>query len=290
MALSDNSRYRDLKVADGTYVPDIGMDYPEDDPDARLVPTTKVRDIKFDDTYPYYDNSFSYKVQRFIVSYIVAYGPVFLMNKFGFGMKIEGREILRKYRKEFKKGIVSVSNHCYPYDGNAIAIALGHKLWIPMLSDHFNGKDWWLLTHYGGIPLPDGSFSAQKKFNEAFDKRHEEGGWIHVFPEARNWLFYKPLRPFRKGAFTMAYKYDAPVLPMCITYRERTGIYKWFGKAEHPLVTVKIGEPIFPDTTQPRKAEVERLQNEAHAAVCALGGIIENTWPASWNENKSSNL
>ena len=279
MALSDNKRYRDMELAPGVFVPDVGMEYPEDDPLARLVPFKKKRDLKFDETYPFLEDTFAFKLQRHL-AYFLVFGPYYLVNWLKYGINYEGRGILKKYRKEFADGVVSVSNHCYALDGMCIAEALRHRLWIPMLADHFNGSQYWHLKYFGGIPLSDGSISATKKFNEAFDVHHARKEWIHVFAEARSWLFYKPLRPFQKGAFTWAYKWNVPVLPMALTFRPRTGIHKLFGSANIPLVTVKIGEPIFPDTTQLRKTEVERLCRETHAAVCSLAGIVKNSWPA----------
>lgn len=272
-----------LKLREGEYLPNVGIDYPTDDPYKRIVPAPKIRDLKFDESYPFLEDTFSFRFQR-LLAYFLVEGPFLLVNRLRYGVRFEGRSVLRKYRKEFKNGIVSVSNHCYRWDGMAISEAMRHRLWIPMLSDHFNGPQWWYLKYFGGIPLPDGSFGAQKKFNEAFDAHNSRKAWIHVFPEARNWNFYKPLRPFMKGAFTMAYKYDAPILPVGLSYRERTGIHKLFDKPEIPLITVRIGEPIFPDKSASRRDEVERLLHAAHAAVRDLTGIIENTWPDTWDE------
>lgn len=153
-----------------------------------------------------------------------------------------------------------------------------------MLPDHLNGDQAWYLKYFGGIPVPE-DFGGLRKFNEAFDELHRRKQWICVFPEARNWHYYKPVKPFRKGAFTMAYKYDIPVLPLNISYRKRGGIWKLFGKEEIPLMTMNIGDPIFPDRSKPRKDEVERLLCEAHKAVCDMAGIIENPWPPTWNED-----
>lgn len=275
---------KQLKLREGEYLPDVGIEYPEDNPYTGMVHSEKLRDIKFDETYPYIDDSFSFKFQRCIAYGVVVNILLRFANLFKFGLRFRGRAVLRKYRKEFSNGLVTVCNHCYPWDGAAVSMALRHRLWLPMLSDHFNGPQQWYLKYFGGIPVPDGSIAGLKKFNEAFDEVNRRKGWIHVFPEARNWHFYKPVRPFRKGAFTMAYKYGVPVLPLNISYRERTGIYKLFGKPEIPLLTVTIGEPVFPDTSKPRKLEVERLLTEAHGSVCRLGGIMENPWPAFLDE------
>lgn len=272
-----------FKLAEGVYLPDTGIDYPTDDPYRGMVHYVKLRDLKFDASYPYLDDSFRFKVQWCIVNYIVVFVILFLSNKIKFGLKYRGRDILDKYKEEFKNGLICISNHCYPWDGAAICQAVRHTFWIPMLAEHFNGKEYWLLKHFGGIPVPD-DFGGLKKFNEAFDEINARKEWILIFPEARNWRFYKPLKPFRKGAFTMAYKYNRPILPINISYRERKGIYRLFGKKEEPLLTLTIGEPIFPDVSKPRKDEVERLRTESHSRICEMAGILENPWPASWDE------
>ncbi len=277
------TNYGKLKLKEGEYLPDTGAEYPEDNPFASLVPSVQLREVKFDDSYPYLDRSLSFRLQN-MLAYFLVFIPYYLINRLVYGVRFEGRGILRKYRKEFSKGIVSVANHCYRWDGMAIAEALRHRLWIPMLKTHFTGKDAWYLRYFGGIPVPE-DFGGLRKFNEAFDTLNSEGGWIHVFAESRNWHFYKPLRPFKKGAFTMAYKYNAPILPIAIAYRERKGFYTLTGKKELPLITVRIGEPIFPDKSRPRKEEVSNLLVKTHSAICELAGIIENPWPAEFNED-----
>ena len=67
-----------------------------------------------------------------------------------------------------------------------------------------------------------------------------------------------------------------------ITYRERKGIFRLFGPKNLPLLTVTIGEPIYPDTTQSRKVEVERLRGIAHAQMQQMAGIVHNPWPTTW--------
>lgn len=273
-----------LILKEGEYLPNTGTEYPTDNPLTRLVPTKQVREEVFDASYPFFDESFSYKLRRNFAYIFVADFVLRLLHTFKYGIRFEGREVLKKYRKEFRNGIISVSNHCYSLDGVAIHYALKHRIWIPMLSDLMTSSNGWLLRPFGGIPLPDGSLGAQKRFNEAFDTIHEKKGWIHIFAEARSWHYYKPVRPFQKGAFTMAYKYNVPIVPISISYRERKGVYKLFGPKEIPLITVRMGEPIFPDITQPRRAETERLLRDTHAAICKLAGIVQNPWPSVWED------
>lgn len=292
--LQGNKQYQELSVREGVYIPDVGIEYPTDDPYKKLVPVRKVKDISFDGNYPYLDDSFSFKIQHIAADFVV-FILLYIVNKFVYGIRYRGRSVLRKYRKEFSNGVVSICNHCYEYDGAAVSQAFRRRIWTPMLKEHLAGTKSWYLKYFGGIPVPD-DFAGLKKFNEAFDELHRRKQWILVFPEARNWYFYKPVKPFMKGAFTMAYKYDVPVLPVNISYRERTGIFRLFARKEIPLLKLTIGEPIFPDNTHSRKKEVDRLLRESHAALCEMAGIDQNPWPAFWdedqihNEDKSSNI
>lgn len=278
-----------FKLREGEYLPLVGIDYPVDDPYKGLVHFRKVRDLKFDESYPFLDDSFAYRIQWCFVNCFVAFGVLFLANKIKFGIKYKGRDVLKRYKKEFSDGLVCVSNHCFPWDAAAICQATRHTFWIPMLSEHFNSRNGWLLRHFGGIPVPD-DFGGLRKFNQAFDTIHERKEWILIFPEARNWNFYKPLKPFRKGAFSMAYRYNCPILPVNISYRERKGIYKLFADPKVPLLTLTLGEPIFPDSSKPRKTEVDRLLRESHKRICEMGGIIQNPWPAYWDEEEGGHI
>ncbi len=278
--LKDNRRYKDLQVGQGVYIPNMGINYPEENPVERLLNAPKDRVIVFDENYPYLDDSWSFRIQNWIGYVFVLYGALMPVNTIKYGIRFRGREILRKYSKELQNGAITIANHCYRWDAPAIlqAVHANRHTRIPMFADNFCTKDHWFLKQVGGIPVPS-EISALKKFNAAFDEFHRRGWWFHIFPEAANWRFYKPLRPFRKGAFTMSYKYDMPILPCVISYRERKGIYRLFGKKEEPLLTVTIGEPIFPDHTQPRKAEVDRMRNEAHQRMEQMAGIEHNSWP-----------
>ncbi len=278
--LKDNKRYKDLQVADGVYIPDVGIRYPEENPVERLLNAHKDREIAFDENYPYIDDSFSFRLQNFLGYVFVLYSALMPVNTIRYGLRFRGRNILRKYRKELKGGAITIANHCYRWDAAAIfqAVHANRNTRIPMFADNFCTKDHWFLKQVGGIPIPT-NISALKKFNEAFDEFHRRGWWFHIFPEAANWRFYKPLRPFQKGAFSMAYKYEMPIIPCVITYRKRTGIFRLFGKPEEPLLTVTIGEPIFPDRTASRKAEVDRMRQEAHQRMERMAGIEHNTWP-----------
>lgn len=292
----ENKRYTDLKVTEGTYVPPVTMNYPEDDPYVGLYQPVYDREyLPIDATYPYYDPSWRNKLR-------VAFGYAFVLRplgwilriRYGLRWRIEGETKwrrsscgVRRWLKQFdlSRGAITIANHCYRHDCASVLTTFhaSTRTRIPMFAPNFRTKDQFYLRIVGGIPIPaaEAGLSAMKAFNAAFDAYDKEGFWFHIFPEAKRWDWYKPLRPFQKGAFTMAYKYNKPIIPFAVTYRERTGIWRLFGPKDEPLTQVVIGAPIYPDTTKPRAVETERLLKETHATICRLAGIEHNTWPSS---------
>lgn len=292
----ENKRYTDLKVTEGTYVPPVTMNYPEDDPYVGLYQPVYDREyLPIDATYPYYDPSWRNKLR-------VAFGYAFVLRplgwilriRYGLRWRIEGETKwrrsscgVRRWLKQFdlSRGAITIANHCYRHDCASVLTTFhaSARTRIPMFAPNFRTKDQFYLRIVGGIPIPsaEAGLSAMKAFNAAFDAYDKEGYWFHIFPEAKRWDWYKPLRPFQKGAFTMAYKYNKPIIPFAVTYRERTGIWRLFGPKDEPLTQVVIGAPIYPDATKPRAVETERLLKETHATICRLAGIEHNTWPSS---------
>jgi len=292
----DNKRYKDLKVTEGTYVPPVQTDFPEDDPYVGLY--QPVYDHEFpavDADYPYFDVSFKNRLRVFLAyAFILRTLGLILRIKYGLRWRREGEKgwhrtscSMRRWLKQFdlSRGAITVSNHCYRHDCASVlnSIHASSHTRIPMFAPNFRTKDQFFLCVVGGIPIPEpeAGLSAMKAFNAAFDEYNKLGYWFHIFPEAKRWDWYKPLRPFQKGAFTMAYKYNKPILPFAVTYRPRTGIWRLLGPKDEPLTQVIMGDPIYPDTTKPRAVETERLLKETHETVCRLAGIEQNTWPAS---------
>ncbi len=268
-----------MTVEPGTYIPDLGLNYPQDDPFARMLTSKIDRDIAFDENYPWIDDSWKRKLQHALGYPILLRTCLNIYLHFAYGLQIKGRHWLKQYKEELKNGGITIANHMFVLDCPCVLLAVKakHDTKIPMYAENFRTKLNFFLVTVGGIPVPE-SMSALKKFNEAFDEFHRRGSWIHVFPEACRWDFYKPLRPFRKGAFSMAYKYKMPLVPCVLTYRERTGWRKLFKKNE-PLLTVTIGEPILPIMTNSRKVEVDRLREVARTQMEKMAGITHNPWP-----------
>lgn len=268
----------------GQYVPEMGIQFDENDPYVRMYKPVYDREYKVDEHYPFVDDSLKQRFSNFWAWYGVLNGVIRAQLRVRWGMRIHGRDILKKYKDQLAGGYISVANHMHRHDCEAALIALKAKrtVKIPMFQKNFETKDQFWLKVVGGIPIPpaEEGLSAMKQFNSAFDEFHRRGYNFHIFPEMSKWTWYSALRPFQKGAFTMAYKYNMPIVPVTISFRERKGIFKLFAPANEPLIDVTIGEPLMPDTTQARKVEVDRLLTATHAQMLAQMGIVENPWPA----------
>ncbi len=268
-------------VRAGTFIPETGIKYPEKPDQFIYEPVFLKARTPIDENYPFEDKSLKAKLRHFLV-YSAIFTAVFALHPLVFGLRIKGKENLRKNRKLFKNGAITVCNHVYKWDFLAVLQAVKYRrLWFPARPDLASATDAFEVLGAGGIPLPE-TISATKKFNEAFDHLHEKKKWIHVFPESCRWDYYQPIRPFKPGAFAFAFKYEIPVIPMVISYRPRTGFYKIFRKRKNdPLITLTIGKPCMPDLTLQRKHSSLKLLEEVHAIMEDMAGIEQNCWESA---------
>lgn len=274
----DNSTIKEHIVEDGIYIPIDFSNFPSV-PDQPLVKPVIIHNFDFENNYPFYDKSFKGRLLN-LALYTGIFFIAFPANKIRYGLKIKGKENLRKNKKLLKDGAMTVSNHIYRWDFISILSAVKYRrMWFPARALQVQSKDSNFVRGAGGIPIPE-TISGIKGFYKAFDQLHKEKRWIHVFPESCRWDFYEPIRPFTKTTFKMAMKYDLPVIPMAFSYRKPTGIYKLFG-CKHPLITLTIGEPIFIDKESGlSKNEVcNNILLEAHHQITKMAGIKQNMWP-----------
>ena len=88
----ENKRYKDLKVTEGTYVPPVTVNYPEDDPYVGL--HKPVYDRKF----PEVDANYPYLEETFLNRWRMFWGYIFILRtlgwilrvKYGLRWKVEG--------------------------------------------------------------------------------------------------------------------------------------------------------------------------------------------------------
>lgn len=255
--------------------------------DQHYIVIKKNKGIVFDEHYPYIDNSKAFRFKRWWV-FLLLHLIVFPMNRIRLGFRIKGKDNLKKHKELLSKGVVTISNHIHFWDYICIMCALKPKkpnvlVWAPNVNDGSGG----LVRLVGGIPIPKGDEKAKEAYFKALKELFNRGGSLHVYPEGSMWELYQPIRPFHKGASTIACLNNVPILPMAFSYREPGWIRKKIFHQE-ALLTLNIGEPIFKDDNLTGVKQEEDLTKRSHDAICLLAGINpeDNIYPPIFNKDK----
>lgn len=261
--------------------------YPKET-DRHYLELHKNRGIVFDTEYPYIDKSKPFRFKQNVVRFLI-YLIVFPICRIRMGLKIEGRKILKKHRDILKNGAVSVANHIHMWDYIAVMDAIrpfrpNLLAWAP----NVNGENGTLIRMVGGIPIPDTNVAATMAYLKAIRSLlREDHGWLHIYAEGSMWEYYAPVRPFKRGAAHIAVDSDKSILPLGFSYREPGWIRKHIFRQIAKL-TLRIGEPLFPNADlNPKQRELD-LTERCHDAICRLCGIDpkENLYPAVFNDSK----
>ena len=267
------------------YKPDLGIVYPSN-PDDHMVEVKPVHDVVVDENYPFLEKHFSYRFMRGLM-HLGIFTLVFSASPLLYGIKVEGKKNLRKHRALFKNGAMTVSNHVHRWDFLFVLLTVRYRMmYFPVWKEQLKGKDKNFIRLAGGIPIPT-EISTIKCFNQAFDEIHAKKKWIHAFPESTRFDYFCPIRPFKKGVFTMAHKYNLPIIPMAFSYRKSqfpqtimNAIRGLRGKQKLPGITLRVGEPLQFDPELGRKEAVIKMRKDCHEAIVRLVGISDNPYPA----------
>lgn len=267
------------------YVPELNVTYPSK-PDEHMFDVEIIRNTVVDENYPFLDKSFRFNFVRTMMHFVI-FSIVFVLSSVRFGLKVEGRGFLRKHRKLLKNGAMTASNHIHRWDLLFVLQAVRfRKIYFPALKEHIDSPDRGVVRMAGGIPIPK-DVHMVKYFYRAFDEIHKKKKWIHVYPESALFYYFQPIRPFKKGVFTLAQRYNLPVIPLAFSYRKPcfpftliNQIRALKGREKLPMITLRIGEPLLFDKNLPRKEAIQKLRKDCHKAVVRLAGISENPYPA----------
>ncbi|MBP5193369.1 MAG: 1-acyl-sn-glycerol-3-phosphate acyltransferase [Clostridia bacterium] len=254
--------------------------------DGHYIVIKKDKGAVFDSKYPFIDDSKKAKFLRALVR-ILLYAIVFPFTKIKLGLRTEGRENLVKHKKTLNKGVISCSNHVHFFDYLAVMRAIKPKKPAVLVwARNINGESGGLIRSVGGIPIPENNPGAALALGKALEK-YLDGGWLHVYPEGSMWEFYAPIRPFKRGAAFYACRCDKPLLPMAFSYRKPGWIRRVIFR-QIACLTLRIGEPLFPNKDLPEKERILDLTARCHAAVCALAGFFpgENIYPPVFDDNR----
>ena len=192
-----------------------------------------------------------------IFYYCIAVPLLFLWLKLVFGLKVCGRENVKKARKT---GAISVSNHVYLLDCamNAVALwpkkviftSLGSNFKIPLAG--------WVLRLAGVMPIA-ANRQEMPVFLDELKRLLKKRRLVHMYAEGHLINYYAGLREFNKGAFMFACEAQVPVLPIVISWRRRRGWFKLFFPSK-PCPTITVGEPAEADYMLMKGNQIRDLQ------------------------------
>lgn len=203
-----------------------------------------------------------------------------IANRLGsrfFDKMIEGGQLIIKEVRGIenftavKGGKILTCNHFNPCDNYAVWVAL---------RDYMNGKKLYKVIREGNYtnpPKPFGLFmrhcntlplSSQvatvKKFMAATKTLLQRGETILIYPEQSMWWNYRKPRPMQDGAFSLAVRNNAPVVPIFITLQDGDTIDgDGFFVQEY---TLNILPAIYPDATLSGAEAKEKMKNENYGA------------------------
>ena len=264
------------------YRHNLKFNYPERS-DEHMITVKHLRDTHFDENYPYLEKGVWAKIKRAVlqVALTLVGIPACTIRH---GVKIHGKKKMRQYKKQFKDGAITISNHVLMWDYLCILKAIRPKLqYFPAWKTNLEGPNGPLIRWVGGMPVPTGNLRAMLKFQQALEEVLETKRWLHFFPEGSMWLYYPDIRPLKKAVFKYAVKFDKPIIPITLSFRPRTGLWKLMGK--RPLVDVNIGDPLYADKTLSVPEATAKLHAEAYHVMQVMNGI--NVGDPTYNVNQN---
>lgn len=190
----------------------------------------QTRTVKFDNTYDFRPRNVFFRMwaATFRALAISVFNPYMLFNRH---MVTFGGENKKKMRH---KPFIMTSNHVSYFDDLSIGTNLfaWRKIYFTTLDQNIRRPAiGFFLRSLGGIPIPVESISGMKKFNEDITYLLKKGKPVLYNPEGSLWPNYRDIRPFKRGAFTMAVKNDVPVLPIVLLFKrrkKRNNKYKYY--------------------------------------------------------------
>ena len=162
---------------------------------------------------------------------------------------------------------------------NHFSVTDNYAVW-KTLCDHMGGKMLYKIIREGNYtnpPKPFGLFmrhcntlplssqmSTMKKFMRAIKVLLENGETILIYPEQSMWWNYRKPKPMQDGAFSLAVRNKAPIVPIFITMEDSDvldsdGFYV-------QAYTMHILPAIYPDETLSRAEAIKKMKDENYEA------------------------
>lgn len=237
------------------------------DTDAHKIHLPQTLSFKLNEHYAFVNRKPWFLAFSFLFKYLIIYPIFYTITALFLGFRTKGRANLQAARS----GAITVSNHVHMLDGPMLTFSLfPRQPVISSIKGNFETPGVaFLVRVLGVVPIPE-TPKALGAFMRAMTAELNRNRIVHFYPEASLWPGHTALRPFKNGAFHLAVTSGKPILPMVVKPRTPTGLYKLFKKK--PCITVQIGEPIAVPSAGSKRARIETMKDNVHAAMEAMLG------------------
>lgn len=230
---------------------------------SHLRPVNHAESKPFGTEFPYIPKGLI-KIKYALINFFIVRPFRRYQAKIVYKIKVEGAENL----KGIKSAVVA-SNHIAIFDCLVLSFALKRRK-VKFVAAEFNNKKGWFGTAmraHGMLPLSS-KYPVLKKFNQALEHYLSNGNLVVVYPEEAMWDMYEKPRPFKKGAFYYAAKFNVPIVPVFITMRE-DGKKNKDGSCRK-YFTVNFAAPVYPKSDLSADENTNALKDAAHAACVRI--------------------
>ncbi len=203
--------------------------------DYDYIPFGKKRKIP-DGTHRYRPNRFN-RVCAFFVRLFTATAGVALV-KLLFGAKVVGKKNLKAVKGV---GAFCVTNHFSNLDILPIRLGTGFfRSYVTVAPwNNKTGVLGWLMRRAGTLPLSPNLAATRNLWKET-ERLIQEKKLVCYYAEQAMWVGYEKPRPMKEGAFYLAVKHSAPVLPVFVTWQKGK-------KCRFKKMRVHILPVVYPD-------------------------------------------
>ena len=130
----------------------INYQYP-DRCDGHMITVKHLRDVTVDERYPYLQKSLWFKIQRGFL-WVMLNGIVFPLMRLSHGLRIYGKENLKKHKGILKHGGLTISNHVFMWDYLCVLkVIRPHLAYFPAWKTNLEGSNAGLIRMAGAFPF-----------------------------------------------------------------------------------------------------------------------------------------
>lgn len=194
-----------------------------------------------------------------LISRAIADFMTYILNR---NTKIVGLENI----KGINKGAIITSNHFNPLENTAIRTMTkraGHQR-LFIVSEATNlcmkGVIGFLMNYYDTVPISSNLDYMGHSFPKMIGGILQRKEWLLIYPEQEMWFNYRKPRPFKRGAYYYAVKYNVPIIS-CFVEMIDTG-EKDNDEFNKTRYVVHVLKPIYPQGGNAKKASLDLMQQD----------------------------